>query len=96
MQDAGVDQELRMCEVGHADRSTNDRYTHPLEQAHLAASERTAALVRKARTESDRDRCSHSVPIRSCSREVTVFRKGFRRSSGVVGRVGLEPTTGRL
>ena len=27
----------------------NDRYTHPLEQAHLAASERTAALVRKAR-----------------------------------------------
>ena len=49
MQDAGVDQELRMREVGHADRSINDRYTHPLEQAHLAASEQTAALVRKAR-----------------------------------------------
>jgi integrase len=48
MQDAGVDQELRMREVGHADRSVNDRYTHPLEQAHLAASEQTAALVRKA------------------------------------------------
>ena len=48
MQDAGVDQELRMREVGHADRSINDRYTHPLEQAHLAASEQTAALVRKA------------------------------------------------
>jgi integrase len=47
-QDAGVDQELPMREVGHADRSTNDRYTHPLEQAHLAASEQTAALVRKA------------------------------------------------
>jgi integrase len=48
MQDAGVDQELRMREVGHADRSVNDRYTHPLEQAHLAASEQTAALVRAA------------------------------------------------
>jgi hypothetical protein len=48
MQDAGVDQELRMREVGHADRSVNDRYTHPLEQAHLVASEQTAALVRKA------------------------------------------------
>jgi integrase len=49
MQDAGVDQELRMREIGHAGRAVNDRYTHPLEQAHLAASERTAALVRKAR-----------------------------------------------
>ena len=50
MQDAGVDQELRMRKVGHADKSVNDRYTHPLEQAHLAAAEQTAALVRKART----------------------------------------------
>ena len=50
MQDAGVDQELRMREVGHADKSVNDRYTHPLKQAHLAAAEQTAALVRKART----------------------------------------------
>jgi hypothetical protein len=49
VQDAGVDQELRMREVGHADKSVNDRYTHPLEQAHLAAAEQTAALVRKAR-----------------------------------------------
>lgn len=48
MQDAGVDQELWMREVGHADKSINSRYTHPLEQAHLAASEQTAALVRKA------------------------------------------------
>lgn len=48
MRDADVDQELRMCEVGHADRSINDRYTHPLEQAHLAAAEQTATLVRKA------------------------------------------------
>jgi hypothetical protein len=37
-----------MREVGHADRSVNSRYTHPLEQAHLAASEQTAALARKA------------------------------------------------
>ena len=50
MQDAGVDQELRMREVGHAGKSVNDRYTRPLEQAHLAAAEQTAALVRKART----------------------------------------------
>jgi len=49
MQDAGVDQELRMREVGHADKSVNDRYTHPLEQAHLAAAEQTATLLRKAR-----------------------------------------------
>jgi integrase len=49
MQDAGVDYELRMREVGHAGKSVNDRYTHPLEQAHLAAAEQTAALVRKAR-----------------------------------------------
>ena len=48
MQDAGVDQELRMREVGHADKSVNDRYTHPLEQAHLAAAEQTATLVRTA------------------------------------------------
>jgi integrase len=48
MRDAGVDQELRMREVGHADKSVNSRYTHPLEQAHFAASEQTAALVRKA------------------------------------------------
>jgi hypothetical protein len=48
MQDAGVNQELRMREVGHADKAVNDRYTHPLEQAHLAASEQIAALARKA------------------------------------------------
>jgi hypothetical protein len=48
MQDAGVDQGLRMREVGHADRSVNDRCTHRLEQARLVASEQTAALVRKA------------------------------------------------
>ncbi len=28
-----MDQELRMREVGHADKAVNDRYTHPLEQA---------------------------------------------------------------
>jgi hypothetical protein len=39
MQDAGVDQELRMREVGHADRAVNERSTYPLEQAHLAAAE---------------------------------------------------------
>jgi len=35
--------------VGHSDQSVNDRYTHVLEEAHLAtAAEQTAALVREA------------------------------------------------
>ena len=37
-----------MREVGHADKSINDRYTHTLIEEHLAAAEQTAALVRKA------------------------------------------------
>jgi integrase len=48
MRDAGVDQEVRMREVGHAGKDINDRYTHVLIEAHLAAAEQTAALVRKA------------------------------------------------
>ena len=48
MRDAGVDQEVRMREVGHAGRDINDRYTHVLIEAHLAAAEQTAALVREA------------------------------------------------
>jgi integrase len=49
MRDAGVDQEVRMREVGHAGRDINDRYTHVLIEAHLAAAEQTAALIRQAR-----------------------------------------------
>jgi integrase len=48
MRDAGVDQELRMREVGHSDRSVNDRYTHVLDAAHRAAAEQVATLVAKA------------------------------------------------
>jgi site-specific recombinase XerD len=48
MRDAGVDQELRMREIGHASRDINDKYTHVLIEAHLAAAEQTAALVREA------------------------------------------------
>jgi integrase len=48
MRDAGVDQEVRMREVGHAGKEINDRYTHVLIEAHLAAAEQTAALVDKA------------------------------------------------
>ena len=48
MRDAGVDQEVRMREVGHASQDINDRYTHVLVEAHLAAAEQTAALVREA------------------------------------------------
>ncbi len=50
MRDAGVDQEVRMREVGHASRDINDRYTHTLIEAHLAAAEQTAALAREARS----------------------------------------------
>ncbi len=39
---------LTDSEVGHSDKSVNDRYTHPLEEAHLAAAEQVAALIRKA------------------------------------------------
>jgi integrase len=48
MRDAGEDQEIRMREVGHADKTANDHYTHVLIEAHLAAAEQTAALVRRA------------------------------------------------
>jgi len=48
MRDAGVDQEVRMREVGHAGRDINDRYTHVLIEAHLVAAKQTAALVREA------------------------------------------------
>lgn len=48
MRDAGVDQELRMRQVRHSDKTVNDRYTHILEEPHLAAAEQTAAYVRRA------------------------------------------------
>ena len=48
MRDAGM-KEVRMREVGHAGRDINDRYTHVLIEAHLAAAEQTAALIREAR-----------------------------------------------
>jgi hypothetical protein len=47
MPDAGVDQRLRMREVGQAGRDVNDRYR--LEEAHLAAAGQTAAYLRTAR-----------------------------------------------
>ena len=97
MQDAGVDQELRMREVGHADKSVNDRYTHPLEQAHLAAAEQTAALVRKAR---ESIMTGTDVPILFPSEAGAAKSQsagnGSAAGQSVVGRVGLEPTTGRL
>lgn len=34
-----------MRAVGHSDQSVNDTCTHVLEEAHLAAAERTAALA---------------------------------------------------
>jgi integrase len=48
MRDAGVDQELRMREIGHSDREVNDRYTHTLDAAHRAAAQQVADLVKEA------------------------------------------------
>ena len=45
MRDAGVDQELRMRIVGHADKDVSSRYTHTLAEAHRAAAEQTASYV---------------------------------------------------
>jgi hypothetical protein len=54
-----------MREVGHVGKAVNDRYTHPFEQAYLAASEQTAAPVRKAAEASWSGRmfshCSHTM-----------------------------------
>ena len=40
-----MDQEVHTREVGHAGRDINDRYTHVLIEAHLAAAEQTAARL---------------------------------------------------
>jgi integrase len=48
MGDADVREDIRMREVGHADRAVHARYNHPLEQAHRAAAEQVAALVRQS------------------------------------------------
>ena len=48
MRDAGVDQEVRMREVGRADKLVEDGYIDVLEEAYLTAAEQTAALVREA------------------------------------------------
>ena len=45
MRDAGVDDTVRMREVGHVTRSVSDRYTHTLAEQHRQAAEATAALV---------------------------------------------------
>jgi len=45
-----------MREVRHSDSSVNDRYTHVLEEAHLAAAEQVAALARKAANGHERHR----------------------------------------
>jgi len=48
MADADVREDIRMREVGHADRSVHARYTHVLDEAHRQAAEQVAALVRQA------------------------------------------------
>jgi integrase len=48
MHDAEVRDDIRMREVGHADPGVHARYNHALVEAHLAAAEQVAALVRQA------------------------------------------------
>jgi hypothetical protein len=63
MRDAGVDQEVRMREVRHSDSSVNDRYTHVLEEARLAAAEQVAAVARKAANGRERHGFSPFSPL---------------------------------
>ena len=46
-----------MREVGHAGRDINDRYTYVLIEAHLAAAEQTAALIRGGREDGAMTAC---------------------------------------
>ncbi|HSR82682.1 MAG TPA: site-specific integrase [Streptosporangiaceae bacterium] len=48
MYDAEVRGDIVMREVGHASREISQRYNHPLTEAHQAAAEQVAELVRKA------------------------------------------------
>jgi integrase len=48
MHDAGVRDDIRMAEAGHADRDVHARYNHPLDAAHRDAAEQVARLVRLA------------------------------------------------
>jgi integrase len=52
MHDADVREDIRMREAGHADRAVHQRYNHVLIEAHLAAAEQVAALIRQAGGES--------------------------------------------
>jgi hypothetical protein len=48
MHDVEIREDIRMREAGHADRPVRKRYNHALVEAHLAAAEQVAALVRQA------------------------------------------------
>jgi hypothetical protein len=48
MHDAEVREDIATREVGQSDRATHHRYNHPMIEAHQAAAEQVAALVRKA------------------------------------------------
>jgi integrase len=45
MRDAGVDETVRMREVGHVTKTVSDRYTHTLAEQHRQGAEATARLV---------------------------------------------------
>jgi hypothetical protein len=85
-----------MREVGHADKAVNDRYTHPLGQAHLAAAERQRHWCGKTGQRHERDECSHNVLTRGWSSEVTTCRVTAPMQVRLRGAGELKPTTGRL
>ena len=71
MRDAEVSQELRMRAIGHSDKAVNDRYTHVLVEAHLAAAEQTAALFARPGVRHDPHECSPDVLRRLQSSRLT-------------------------
>jgi hypothetical protein len=95
MRDAGVDQKVRMREVGHADKTVNDRYTH-------VWSRRTWPPLSRPRRWSARRGAGHD--LHGCPTDVLLQPPLATREPGLrsvpadqrVGRVGLEPTTGGL
>jgi len=74
MQEAGVEQELRMREVRHADKSVNDRYAHPLEQAHLGRCRADSGTGAESEDGSMTGTDALTVLTRGWSREVTTCR----------------------
>jgi hypothetical protein len=91
MRDAGVDQEVRMREVRHSDSSVNDRYTHVLEEAHLAAAEQVAAAARKAANGHERHGFPRLIPSEGGVLPANRVNTNFSADKGQWGGWGSNP-----